>query len=186
MRYLSLVLTTLIFFGCAQLPDPKACHNVMQQIAPEKIEGQSRVYVLKPQRTFMQKLGLLSDNLTSLASTDKYEIFYGNMDNKIGDMREARIVYFDVPNGTHTLFVANSNQAEDKSLTAESEIMLVLNGEPQYIIMQDERTTASTITGRLHPQRYLPVNRKEFNEALQNSCDTLNIMKYQKLVVNSL
>lgn len=186
MRYFYLILTTLIFVGCAQLPDPKACYNVMQQIAPEKIEGQSRVYVLKPQRTFMQGLGLLSNNLTSLASTDKYEIFYGSIDNKIGDIRQARIAYFDLPNGVHTLFVSNSNTADDKALISETELILSINGNPQYIIMQDVRTTATTITGRLHPQRYLPVSQKEFDEELKNSCDTLNVMKYQKLVVNSL
>ena len=180
MKAISLALCAFLFFGCAQLPDPqRSCSETLSQIPNDIKPGMSRVFILKPQRSFMERFSLLGDNATPLLSTEKYEVLYESTEKKIGDMREARIVYFDVPKGTHALYVKTNTQ-EDMTYVSRSKMVFDAS-DTIYFLLRDLPDLSTSITGRGYLQGYMQVTQNQFIEALKESCDRLNIMKVSKL-----
>lgn len=185
MTKIALLLIAIFFlFGCAKLPSPQICVSSINQISNDSSIGMSRVFVLKPQRSFAERFSLLGDNTTSLLSAEKYEILYESIDNKIGDIREARIVYFDVPKGVHKLYV-KTNTLSDTTYVSDS-ITVFDASDTIYFILQDTMSTSSSITGRDYLQGYSQVTKNQFMNTLQESCDRLNVMKVSKLTIGNL
>lgn len=180
-----LIYFTLVFLsltGCASLPAPQSdCSGIMKQIPNDITPGRTRVFILKPQRSFTGQFSLLGDNTTGLFSTEKYEIFYESMENKIGDIRTARIVYFDVQKGVHVLYVKTNTQ-EDMTYVSQSKMVFDAS-DTIYFILQDLPGLSTSITGRGYLEGYNQVTQEQFIKTIQESCDRLNMLKASKLVI---
>jgi hypothetical protein len=182
MKQIILLLAAiLLFFGCAQLPDAKACYATMGFIKPTQGQTQSRVYILKPHRSFGQSLSLFGTYKNNILLRAKTDILAEDMQTVIAQIDEGEIVYFDAPAKDYVLYARNQSQKDDVNATEASKIEFTATGQNVFLIVKN-RTSLGTVMFADYYVNYLEsIDMPTMSKEIEESCDNIKKMRYKQI-----
>lgn len=176
-----LLIYIFFFFGCAQLPDAKACYAAKGFINPTKEQTMSRVYILKPQRSFGQTLSLFGTYKNNILLRAKTDILAEDMQTVLAQIDEGEIVYFDAPAKDYILYARNESQKDDVNATEASKIKFTTTGQNIFIVVKN-RTSLGTVMFADYYVNYLEsADMPTMSKEIEESCDNIKKMRYKQI-----